>query len=177
MANAIKRLDVAARRAAVAKMMAKGYTASDVANKLTKLGYRTPKGKSINPVLVGKDLRVVEEEWKRQATADISRHKARQFHELQKIKQQAWKNGNFDLILKVLDKEMVLLGTKVTGVDKEQPKYVKNETNNQQFNILTLDERDKRISEILETARDRKTELIAASKPDVETPSTPTESV
>lgn len=177
MENAIRRLNVAARRAAVAKLVARGFDVSSTANKLNKLGYRTANGKPLSPTIVGKDLKVIEEEWLQRASADITRHKARQLHELQKIKQEGWKTSNFDLVLKVLDKEMALLGTKVTAIDKESPKYVKNETNNQQFNILTVDQRDAGIIKILETARARKAELIAAGGPSVDPVTTPAESV
>jgi len=173
MSTVKKRLDIAGRRLAVAKMVARGYDTQAVANKLTKLGYKTTNGKPITPRLIGIDLKEVEKLWMEKATADIGRHKARQFHELQKIKQVAWQKENYDLLLKVLDKEMMLLGTKVTGIDKEQPKYVKNETH-QQFNILTIDERDKRINKFLETARERRTAVTDGCEPNMETPSTPT---
>ena len=176
MTTKIKRLDIAGRRAAVAKMIARGYDSQAVANKLTSLGYKTINGKPITARLIGIDLKEVEKLWMEKATADISRHKSRQFHELQKIKQVAWKKQDFDLLLKVLDKEMVLLGTKVTGIDREQPKYVKNETN-QQFNILTVDERDERINKILESARKKRAVITDGSGPNMETVAAPKRSV
>lgn len=153
-----RRLDVASRRAAVAKMVARGYDTTTISNKLSKMGFKTIHGKKITPSQVGKDLKEVEKIWLDRASVDISRHKARQYEELQKLKQVAWKKQDFDLVLKILEKEMVLLGTKTTASDKETPKYVKHETN-QQFNILTLKERDERINKLLDTARTRKADV------------------
>lgn len=170
MRNLATRLGIAARRAAVAKLITRGFDAAGVAVKLTKLGYKTLNGKNISPAVVGQDMKALEEEWVKKSSADIERHKARQFEELQNVKKEAWKTKNFDLVLKILDKEMVLLGTKVTASDKESPKYVKNETN-QQFNILTNERRNSEILKILNTARERKIAVISGCDAGVETPS------
>lgn len=176
MPNLITRLGTAARRAAIAKLVARGFDVSETAAKLSKLGYRSTTGKRIDSALIGRDLKVIEDEWIKKSTADIGRHKARQFQELQKIKQQAWKNNDLDLVLKVLDKEMVLLGTKVSAADKETPKYVKNETN-QQFNILTDERRNSEILKILETAREREAAVVSGCNACVEATSETIKSV
>jgi hypothetical protein len=158
-----KRLDDVKRHVAVAKLVARGYDFNKISEKLNSLGYVTKTGRPIRPQTIAKDLKEIEQEWLKQSTADISRHKARQFHELQKLKEKAWEKADYDLVLKILDKEMMLLGTKITASDKENPKYVKHETNNQQFNILTVDERDEGIAKILEAARERKAKLADSS--------------
>lgn len=176
MGNLVTKLGVSARRAAVAKLITRGFDAAGVADKLTKLGYKTLNNKNISPAVVGQDIKALEEEWVKKSSADIERHKARQYEELQNLKKRAWKTKNFDLVLKILDKEMILLGTKVTASDKESPKYVKNETN-QQFNILTDDRRNSEILKILNSGREREVAVINGCKSGVDATSETVESV
>ena len=102
------------RRQAVAKLRLRGMTVRQIVDAL-------PRGENpiINPdtrqayalSTIADDLKALRREWHREASADTAAHKAREFAELQEVKQLAWSQKDGRLALRALETEMKLLGT------------------------------------------------------------------
>lgn len=57
------------------------------------------------------DLKALKKDWRKSANSATEEHVARQFAEMQEVKREAWTQKDGDLVVKVIDKEMKLLGT------------------------------------------------------------------
>lgn len=106
------------RRAAVARLRLRGLTLREIALALAK-GDAKGQGRILNPdtgepysnVTILNDLKALSAEWKENAQADISEHRARQIAEIEQVKRQAWSDSDGALALRAIELEMKLLGT------------------------------------------------------------------
>lgn len=127
--NSSKKAVMHARRAYVANLRLRGLTHREIVSTLEKkhnedveTNNPNPIGCGINPRtkkawsvgIINEDIANVEKEWKESALRDIIEHKARQLAEIAEVKKQGWSARKFDIVLKALDQEANIMGTKAT---------------------------------------------------------------
>lgn len=102
-----------ARRALVAKLRLHGLTLDQIALGVAKQGFINPRtGKPYSKITIKNDLDALKKEWREEAASTIEEHQARQFQEIQDVKQMAYTQQDGTLALRAIDLEMKLLGTK-----------------------------------------------------------------
>ena len=173
---------IAERRALVATWTSKGYSAQEISKKLAVKGFVTnrnekgKKGKPLSVAAVKADIKKAEIYWRQVCAQKVDTHKARQLQELNELRKCAWEAHNHDLVLKIIDKAMALLGTKAP------PPQEKNDgatqiTQYTQYNLLSDSDRNGRVAELLDRARERTAKALAGSKTCVDSTSKTASSV
>jgi hypothetical protein len=111
--NNSKKTIIEQRRALVAGLRLKGRTQREIINNLTDNGFVNPKSnKPWSLGLINSDIEKIEQKWQEESVRDISKHKARQLAEINEIKKFAWTTKEYAIILKAIDQEANILGTK-----------------------------------------------------------------
>lgn len=106
------------RRARVAQLKLRGLSSREIALALAK-GDSNGNGRIVNPStgeaynhkVILADLKVLQEEWRKDRLIDTEIHIDRQMAEINEIKRAAWAMQDPKLALEALDREMKLLGT------------------------------------------------------------------
>ena len=102
------------RRQTVAKLRLRGMTVRQIVDALPRNNPPFLNPETGEPYTIGTiagDLKALRKEWHKEASADTAAHKAREFAELQEVKQLAWSQKDGRLALRALETEMKLLGT------------------------------------------------------------------
>ena len=63
---------------------------------------------------INTDIKRLEKQWRKAAADTIEKHKARQIAEIGEVKRQAWNDKDTGAVLRALDLEANILGTKAT---------------------------------------------------------------
>lgn len=101
------------RKALVASMRCKGLSQREIVANLTANKYINEKQKKPWSLgVINSDIKAIEMEWRTACTRDISEHKARQLAEIGEIKKHAWNAKEYAVVLKAIDQESHILGTK-----------------------------------------------------------------
>ncbi len=99
------------RREAVARLRLKGNTQREICIKLAEEGIVNPE--TDEPWTVGTictDLKALEKIWKQNAINHIAEKKGQMFAEYEEIKRVAWKEKDFNAILRACKQQCELLG-------------------------------------------------------------------
>ena len=94
------------RKALVASLRLKGLSQREIVSNLTIQKKLNPKtGNPWSLGIINKDIADIEARWRESCSKDIGEHKAR-------VKKHAWKATEFAVVLKAIDQESHLLGTR-----------------------------------------------------------------
>lgn len=111
--NSSKKAIIEQRRALVASMRVKGLSQREIVANLTDHGYVNPKTeKPWSLGIINSDIAHTESEWREACTKDVCEHKARQLAEINAVKKSAWGSKEYAVVLKAIDQEAHILGTK-----------------------------------------------------------------
>jgi hypothetical protein len=101
------------RKALVASLRLKGLSQREIVSNLTIQKKLNPKtGNPWSLGIINKDIADIEARWRESCSKDIGEHKARQLAEINEVKKHAWKATEFAVVLKAIDQESHLLGTR-----------------------------------------------------------------
>lgn len=102
------------RRERVAHLRLKQLSAREIAEALATGDYpllNPETGEPYTHTTILSDIKALNSRWRKDANIATEKHAARQFAEMQETKRLAWQQNDGDLVIKVIDKEMKLLGT------------------------------------------------------------------
>ena len=150
-----KKISVELRRARVTSYLASGHSSSEILALLEEEGIRVGKGKRITLSVIDRDKRWIKKQWREETEQSIEEHRQRQLQELEVLKHEAWKAGDRNIVLREIEKQSELLGTK-RATEKSSGGTVNVRNQYTQVNLISEDERDTRLAELLESARERR---------------------
>lgn len=109
---------ISLRRARVAQLKLRQLSSREIALALAQ-GDRDGNNRIVSPQtgkpydhkVILADLKILQEEWKKDRLQDTDTHIDRQFAEINEVKRAGWAQSNPKLVLEGLDREMKLLGT------------------------------------------------------------------
>jgi hypothetical protein len=102
------------RRERVAHLRLKQLSAREIADALATGDFpllNPDTGEPYTHTTILSDIKALNSRWRKEANIATEKHAARQFAEMQETKRLAWQQNDGDLVIKVIDKEMKLLGT------------------------------------------------------------------
>lgn len=109
------------RREFVAQLALRGFSVRTIAEKMA-LPMRLPSGETRPPILnpqtgkpfsksvIANDLEAMRREWRKKREEHIEEHQAELLAKYREVERQAWKKGDYDLVLRALDHIAKLLG-------------------------------------------------------------------
>lgn len=100
------------RRHTVARLRLRGGTMAEIEEALPKAGIINPDtGAPYSHGTIANDIKMLREEWRASAAADMAEHKARQLAELREARRAVWREGDLSEVRRNIETEMKLLGT------------------------------------------------------------------
>ena len=152
--GAIRKMTALERRAELASLLPRGYSHAELALQLKKKGFCDTGGKPLSEAIIKADIAALEGYWKEVCAETVDKHRARQLMELTRLKTAAYDGADLELVLKILSKEIDLLGTKVAV--KEVGGNASGTTIfDFRHQAISVDQRDKLAMDVLESARKR----------------------
>lgn len=110
--NSVNQAAIDHRRRAVTGLLVRGLTQREIEQALAEQKIVNPEtGKPYALGTINADVLAIRAEWRKEALAEITEHKARLFAELQEVKRAAWGISDYANILKAIKQESELLGT------------------------------------------------------------------
>lgn len=101
------------RRSIVARMRLRGMRTVDIWAALQKQGVINPETEEPWKYdVIAADIRRLDEELAEEAMLSTAVHRHRQVEELREVRREAWRAGRLEIVLKALDAEADLLGTR-----------------------------------------------------------------
>ncbi len=113
----------AKRLESVAALRLRGRTQREIQQALAAQLLNPVTGEAYSLGTINGDIKKLERNWRKAAADTIDEHKARQLAEIGEVKRQAWNDKDAALVLRAIDTEANILGTKaavrqeVGGVD------------------------------------------------------------
>ncbi len=107
----------------VAALRLRGRTQREIQQALAAQLLNPVTGEAYSLGTINGDIKKLERNWRKAAADTIDEHKARQLAEIGEVKRQAWNDKDAALVLRAIDTEANILGTKaavrqeVGGVD------------------------------------------------------------
>lgn len=153
------RTDVINRRRLVAKSVARGLSNEEIRLLLNEEGVMLTHDKKVPLSVVQRDRQLIKREWQAETGESAELYKQKHLQELAELKRQAWKREDFAFVMKVIEKEMDIVRVKQdTAPTNAGTVNVKNEYT--QVNLLSQVDRDERLIELLDTARERRADVL-----------------
>ena len=99
------------RRTLVARASVRGATQREIVKELELAGIVNPEtGAAWSLATVNADLKAVRREWRAQFAESFNEHVTLMLAEIRELRRQGWQTGNWDLVLKCMDRECRLMG-------------------------------------------------------------------
>lgn len=165
--SSVKKWTVLERRAKLACLLPRGYSYAELALHLKKAGFCDTGGKPLPEAVIKADITGIETYWKEVCAESVDKHRARQLMELTKLKSAAYEHDDYELVLKVVSKEIDLLGTKI--VAKEANNGGGTTIFDFRNQAISFEQRDKLAMDVLNSARKRAGQQDNADKNPVDT--------
>jgi hypothetical protein len=109
--NGSEKERIAYRRDVIGRGRLQGLTLRELAAEISDLGLG-PSDRRHCLMLVYKDLKFLEAQWRANASRATEQLKARQLAELEEVKRWSWEHQEVSLVLKALTLEVAMTGTK-----------------------------------------------------------------
>ena len=97
------------RRTIVARLVLRGMTQREIVESLARQ-LTNGDGNPWSLATVNRDIKAIRKDWRKEARRDYDIHVAHMLAEYREVRRQAWVNKDYDLVLKVCDRECKLLG-------------------------------------------------------------------
>lgn len=150
----IKKMTVLERRAELASLLPRGYSHAELALQLKKRGFCDSSSRPLPESIIKADIEAIERYWKEVCAEGMEKHRARQLMELTRLKTAAYDESDLELVLKVLSKEIDLLGTKV-AVKESNNATTGTTIFDFRSQAISIDKRDQLALDVLNAARKR----------------------
>ena len=98
----------------VAALRLRGRTQREIQQALAGQMLNPATNKPYSLSTINTDIKRLEKQWRKAAADTIEEHKARQIAEIGEVKRQAWNDKDTGAVLRALDLEANILGTKAT---------------------------------------------------------------
>ena len=96
----------------VAALRLRGRTQREIQQALAAQLLNPVTGEAYSLGTINGDIKKLERNWRKAAADTIDEHKARQLAEIGEVKRQAWNDKDAALVLRAIDTEANILGTK-----------------------------------------------------------------
>lgn len=110
----------------VASLRLRKLTQREIQEELAKTLSNPATGEPYSLGTINGDIKKLEKEWRKAAAVATEQHKAQQLAEIQEIKRQAWHDKDIIAVLRSLDLEATITGTKAPAKNDNSGEIVIN---------------------------------------------------